>query len=163
MKLSELKELLLGIFGDLDNKQIMSLTLYAEARGESQDGKIAVGSVILERVDHRDWDGKTIQDVCLKPYQFSCYLPGDPNFEGLRMIAKDWDNKIKSSVSLAACYQVASSMIDGIIPRTKEISESHCCQYLTTALRKSKLCPEWVKKMKLILTEGHHEFYAEVG
>lgn len=159
MKSSELKELLLNAFGHLTEKQIMALTIYAEARGESKEGRIAVGSVIMERVDHRKWDGDTIEEVCLMPYQFSCYLPADPNYPALRMIAKDWDNKIMQSRELLDCYRIAEGIVDGLIPRTKEIADSHCCQYLTTALRKTNLCPEWVNKMKCVLTVGHHEFY----
>jgi hypothetical protein len=160
MKSNELKELLLDTFGHLDDKQLLALTVYGEARGETKYGKMAVCSVILERVDHRKWDGDTIQEVCLMPYQFSCYLPGDPNFKALKIIAQDWDNKYKSSPVLQSCYHIASDLIDGIFPRVKEIADSHCCQYLTTTLRQSKLCPKWVKGMNLVLTEGLHEFYA---
>ena len=60
------------------------LTIYGEARGELNVGRIAVGSVILERIDLQGWMGKTIQQVCLMPYQFSCYLPDDPNFHWLK-------------------------------------------------------------------------------
>lgn len=162
MKSIEIKELLYNTFGHLTDPQLMALTIYGEARGESKDGKIAVGSVILERVDHRKWDGDTIQEVCLMPYQFSCYLPGDPNFKALKRIAQDWDNKYKNSLDLQSCYHVASDLVDGVFPRTKEIAEYHCCQYLTTDLRKSKRCPKWVHKMNLVLTEGSHEFYADL-
>lgn len=160
MKSSELKELLFSTFGHLTDKQLVALTIYGEARGETKAGKIAVCSVILERVDYREWDGKTIQEVCLMPFQFSCFLPTDPNFKILKMIAESWEEKYTNSLDLQACYHVASDLIEGIFPRTKEIAESHCCQYLTTALRKSKYCPKWVKKMKLVLVEGEHEFYA---
>jgi hypothetical protein len=80
---------LLQYFGKLDDKQIMGLTIYGEARGEIDEGKIAVGTVILERVDKQGWMGKTIQEVCLKPYQFSCYLPSDPNFPKLKAIRRE--------------------------------------------------------------------------
>jgi hypothetical protein len=138
----------------------MGLTIYGEARGESEEGKIAVGSVILERVDHREWDGDTIQEVCLMPYQFSCYLPADPNYPALKLIAQDWETKYLRSADLQDCYHIACDMLAGLISRTKEIAENHATQYLTTALRKTKACPEWVKKMKRVLTVGHHEFYA---
>lgn len=53
-----IKDILCNTFGHLVDSQIMGLTIYGEARGELTAGKIAVGSIILERVDHRDWDGK---------------------------------------------------------------------------------------------------------
>ncbi len=160
MKLIDIKELLLNTFGHLDDKQIMALTIYGEARGEGEEGKIAVGSVILERVDHRDWDGDTIQEVCLMPYQFSCYLPADPNYPALKLIAQDWESKYLHSMDLRECYRISCDMLSGLIPRAKEIAESHATQYLTTALRKTKACPKWVNTMKLVALVGSHEFYA---
>lgn len=153
------KGLLLSTFGHLDDKQLMALTIYGEARGESEEGKIAVGSVILERVDHREWDGDTIQEVCLMPYQFSCFLPADPNYSALKLIAQDWEAKYLRAHDLQDCYHIACEMIVGQIPRTPEIAETHACQYLTTALRKSKACPKWINNMKLVVTVGAHEFY----
>lgn len=155
MKSAELKSMLWEIFSGLTEAQIMALTIYGEARGESREGKIAVGSVILERVNHREWDGDTIHEVCLMPYQFSCYLPGDPNFHALRLIAQDWETKAMRSMAMSECYQVAVGLIDGTIPRTPEIAASHCCQYKT-----KKASAAWAKKMKVILTIDQHEFYA---
>ena len=155
MKSAEIKSMLWEIFSNLTEAQIMALTIYGEARGESYDGKVAVGSVILERVDHREWDGDTIHEVCLMPYQFSCYLPGDPNFHALRLIAQDWETKAMRSMAMSECYQVATGLIDGIIPRTPEIAAAHCCQYKTIKARAA-----WAKKMKVILTINQHEFYA---
>jgi len=161
MKSAELKELLITTFGGLEDAQLMGLTIYGEARGESGAGKIAVGSVILERVDHRNWDGKTVQEVCLMPYQFSCFLPNDPNFKSLKLIAGDWDAKYNRSRDLQDCYHVAYDLLVGRIVRTPEIAESHATQYLTADLRKSKFCPSWVKEMKRVAVIGSHEFYAE--
>ena len=155
MKKSELKSILWDTFSHLSEAQLMALTIYGEARGESREGKIAVGSVILERVEHREWDGKTLHEVCLMPYQFSCFLPADPNFKALKLIAGDWGTKIARSKVLAECYQVATGLIDGIITRTPEIAAAHCCQYKT-----KKASAAWAKKMKVILTIGQHEFYA---
>lgn len=160
MKIAELKALLISTFGHLDDKQLMGLTIYGEARGECDEGKIAVGSIILERVDHRDWDGKTIREVCLMPFQFSCYLPNDPNFTALKCIAQNWQSTFIRSMDLQDCYHTACDLIAGRIPRTPEIVHNHATQYLTTALRKTKQCPAWVSKSKLVAVIGHHEFYA---
>jgi len=158
MQVSEIE--LMQIFGKLDDKQIMGLTIYGEARGEPDEGKIAVGSVILERVDKKSWMGKSIQEVCLKPYQFSCYLPNDPNFPQLKNIANDWDNQYNISQVLQNCYGIASGLIDGSIPRTPEIAEAHAYQYLTVALLNSPNCPSWVKSMKEVCRVGAQVFFA---
>lgn len=155
MKKQELKELLWNTFGHLTKKQLMGLTIYGEARGESKQGKIAVGSVILERVEHRDWDGKTIHEVCLMPFQFSCYLPADPNFPALKLIAEDWEGKYRNSLVLQYCYRIAADLIDGLIERTPKIAQNHATQYKTIS------CPAaWAKDMRLVETIGNHEFYA---
>lgn len=155
MNRADLKELLWTTFGHLSDTELMALVIYGEARGESREGKIAVGSVILERVDHRKWDGETIHDVCLMPYQFSCLLPADPNFQILKLIAGDWTTKFMRSTVLQECYQVAEGLINGDIPRAGKIAEHHCCQYKTIDCEAS-----WARKMKKILTVGNHEFYA---
>jgi len=154
MKKSELKSTLWDTFGHLSEAQLMALTIYGEARGEAREGKIAVGSVILERVDHRKWDGDTIHEVCLMPYQFSCYLPGDPNFKALKLIAGDWGTKIARSKVLSECYAITSGLLDGTIPRTPIIAERNCCQYKTKAAKAS-----WADKMERVAVIGHHEFY----
>jgi hypothetical protein len=38
-------------FKKLDKKQLLSLAIYGEARGEAIEGKIAVASVIMNRIE----------------------------------------------------------------------------------------------------------------
>ncbi len=141
-------------FLNLSEKQLMALTIYGEARGEPDKGKIAVGSVILERVEHRDWDGKTIHEVCLKPWQFSCFNENDPNRGKLLHIAEAWDEAMALNPTLNDCYCIAAGLIDGLILRTKEISENHATQYVRTDCEAS-----WLKYMRKFATIGHHDFY----
>jgi len=145
-------------FGHLAPDQIMALTIYGEARGEKRAGRIAVGSVILERVEHRAWDGDNIIDVCLWPYQFSIYLPGDPNRAALKRMAADWDRFHFASVPLQECFGIARGLIDGTVPRDPDLAAAHCCQYLTTA---AKANVKWWKKMNFVKKIGAHEFYAD--
>lgn len=155
MKASVLKELLMNTFGHLSDSRLMALTIYGEARGEKYKGRVAVGSVILERVDHRNWDGKTVSEVCLMPYQFSCFLPDDPNFPALKLIARDWEGRMSQSRDLRECYSVAVMLLSGAIPRTAEIAENQATQYKTI-----KCEAAWAKTMKKVATIGNHEFYA---
>ena len=144
-------------FLKLSPTKVLALTIYGEARGEPAEGKIAVGSVILERVDHRDWDGKTIPEVCLKKWQFSCFLENDPNYGKLLNIAEQWDETMATNSALNDCFGIAIGLINGHIPRTPEIAANHCCQYLTRAAKEDV---DWWKTMKLILTIRNQEFYA---
>lgn len=142
----------------LSPAQILAVTIYGEARGEPTEGQIAVGSVILERVDHHDWDGKTVMEVCLKRWQFSCYNERDPNYGKLLNIAEKWDQAMATNAALNACFGIAVGLLTGEIDRTPEIAESHCCNYATAAGAESV---KWDDKMKVVAGIGAHIFFAE--
>ncbi|WP_133717117.1 cell wall hydrolase [Methylocaldum gracile] len=63
----------------------LARTLYGEARGEGILGMSAVAAVIMNRARKRRadggpyWWGDGIIGVCMKPQQFSCWNPDDPN------------------------------------------------------------------------------------
>lgn len=65
---------------------VLALTMWAEARGDFNQGhssveeRLAVGCVIRNRVLAPAWWGTNYRAVCLKRAMFSCWLPGnDPN------------------------------------------------------------------------------------
>ena len=58
---------------DLD---VAARTLWGEARGEPDEGKAAVAWVIRNRAAKT---GKRLAEICLAPWQFSCWNPADPN------------------------------------------------------------------------------------
>ena len=152
-------------FGHLDDPQIMALTDYAEARGELFTGQVCVGTVILERVDHRSWDGDTVQEVCLWPKQFSCYLPSDNEYPMIYDIAQRWNSEIVVNKVLAGCLDISTRLISGALPRDKDLATAHCCQYVTTQWRKyvdqhPDKGQRWWATMRLIKVVGHHEFYS---
>lgn len=70
---------------NLRDIDILARTLYGEARGEYAHGEggiaslIAVGNVVMNRLKARSWYGTTIQEICQKPWQFSCWNERDPN------------------------------------------------------------------------------------
>ncbi len=59
-------------------------TIWGEARGENYVTKLCVATVIVNRWEAQTWFGKTVQEVCLKPWQFSCWNENDPNREKLK-------------------------------------------------------------------------------
>ena len=143
-------------FGSLPEEKIMALTLWAESRGEPLAGKIAVGTVIMNRVDHRAWDGKTIKEVCLWPKQFSCFNPDDAQRERMVDFAEDHLFCFDFSPALKDCHLIATGLLKGVIQPDKDILNSKCCQYLTTA---AKAHCNWWKKMRFVKKIGNHEFY----
>lgn len=58
---------------------VLTQTLWAEARGESDEGQEAVAAVIMNRFAVKYRGARTVADVCLTPAQFSCWNAGDPN------------------------------------------------------------------------------------
>ena len=65
---------------DITRDQIILLArvIHGEARGESFEGKVAVGAVILNRVDNKNFPD-TIREVILQRGQFSSLIDGQAN------------------------------------------------------------------------------------
>jgi N-acetylmuramoyl-L-alanine amidase len=61
----------------------LARTLYGEARGEPTEGQIAVAWVILLSLEG------AVAQVCLAPWQFSCWNQGDPNRARLLVLRAD--------------------------------------------------------------------------
>lgn len=73
--------------------EIMTATLYGEARGSTYADQEAIAWVIRNRADidigrdgKPDWWGEGIAGVCLAPWQFSCHNESDPNRAVLRAL-----------------------------------------------------------------------------
>lgn len=155
------------IFEALSDYQLMGLCIEREAGGEPMEGKIAVGTVVLERVDHRDWDGKTIREVVLKKWQFSWTMPeaGADYYAKAVEIASDFPGELKRRSALQVSYSLAIALIDKRIPRDPDLAAVNCCEYVAGKFRKHlDEHPEikgnrWWQRMKLIKTIGGHEFY----
>lgn len=58
---------------------VLALTVWREARGESQAAREAVAGVVMERAAHPGWWGRTPYGICTRPLQFSAMTaPSDP-------------------------------------------------------------------------------------
>jgi len=141
----------------------MGLCIEREARGEPYEGQVAVGTVILERVDHRDWDGKTIHEVILCPSQFSWTLPsaGLDYYNHSVWMAANWVDAYRTSKTLRDCCAIANGMLFHSIPRDPELAAAHCCQYLnprTAAKTRAKWIAAGMTSIKVI---AHHEFFRD--
>lgn len=141
------------IIANLSEKQLFTLCLYGEARGEPIEGKIAVASVIINRLKRGRWYGKSLRGVILKPLQFSCFNEDDPNKKKIEIIAQNFIEYLHSYEQLRECYWVAVGFLDCWI--TSNVGKA--THYHTKSIN-----PKWDDKMKLIATIGNHEFFAEV-
>ncbi|BDB95921.1 cell wall hydrolase [Candidatus Hydrogenosomobacter endosymbioticus] len=72
----------ISIYGS-EEKILIADTIYGEARGEivefGSDAAIAIANVIMNRYAKSPKYGETIKEICLRPFQFSCWLPNNPN------------------------------------------------------------------------------------
>ena len=133
---------------DLD---IFARTLYGEGRGEynKPDGGlaalIAIGNVIMNRVQKGGWFGKTITEVCQKPWQFSCWNKNDPNFPVIQNASKD-DPLFK------VCRGVAAAIAENRWPDLTKGSDHYFSRILLNP-------PKWAQNRHPKFCLGLHQFY----
>ena len=118
--------------------KIIAITILAEARGEGEKGMYAVAAVIAQRAHERK---KTPTEICLKPYQFSC-----------------WNGKtLKSLEHLLkvpqAGYAIALAKNIKLLSRDYVGFANH---YHATWMKKK---PYWTKGKKPVKVIGQHAFY----
>ena len=71
--------------------------LYGEARGYSFTEKLAIAFSAINRVnDGMKYNGETLKEVILAPYQYSCFNNFDVNFKKVKnpekYEPKEWKN-----------------------------------------------------------------------
>lgn len=134
------------------NVDILARTLYGEARGEylRRDGGISalisVANVIINRVKYQAWFGKTIEEVCLKPYQFSCWNENDPNRPVLQQVQAGKDKVFD------VCLEVASCVGTGVWPDITHGSDHYYAVWLPRA-------PQWAVGKTPTFKIGQHVFF----
>lgn len=132
---------------DLD---ILARTLYGEARGEfyKLDGGIlsliAVGNVVMNRLKQKNWFGKTIQEVCQKKHQFSCWNPNDANYAQLLRAEEEPD-------IFAVCCQVAEGVARQNWPDVTRGADHYCTKSLER--------PVWATGKKPVFQISNHIFF----
>ena len=119
-----------------------ALTVYAEARGEPYEGKVAVARVIRNRVT-QGWE-KDVAGVVLRPYQFSCFNTQDPN----RLVAArvgSTDKQLQDSQAAWAESEHNDGGIGGAV-----------MYYNPNGVHST---PSWASEDKYVATVGAHRFY----
>ena len=135
----------------------MALTVWAEARGESERGQRAVAWVIRNRFAQPGWwsrergDGipdDTLAAVCRDPYQFSCWNPADPNRS--RLDNPRTQERPDYLAILAICRSVMAAKTADDDPT------SGCDHYCTTAVARQT---RWARGRAPVVVIGNHQFY----
>jgi len=133
---------------DIDDIGIVTCTLLGEARGEGKQGMQAVANAIENRVLKPCWWGHTFREVCLKKYQFSCWLPNDPN-----------RGKLLKFSELDPIYGVAEELARKAMAGTLNDITNGATHYYAKNI---KDLPNWAAGKKPCADIGHHLFFKGV-
>lgn len=97
-----------------DPRQVLAGTAWGEARGEGGRAMQGVINVVMNRLALNGWMGHNIVEVCLKPYQFSCWLADDPNRAKILNVAAN-DPQFVEALALAdlAMHDELSDIVAG--------------------------------------------------
>lgn len=137
----------------LTDQEILTLTLIGESRGEPIEGQVAVACVIRNRVLTQR---RSFREICLQPFQFSCWNDKDPN----RMLLEDIGSQMLRGDALeppsyVQCLCVARGVIrHEIIDNTRG-----SLNYMTSVLFNSSHKPAWAKDVYFAVTHGDHTFF----
>lgn len=136
---------------DLSDLHVLTLCIWGESRGQPVEGQIAVANVVRNR-----WrDGAkslTWRDVCLKPFQFSCFNEGDVNLPKIQRAAT-----MLTTGALTPELREALWIADGVMSGAARDNTLGATHYLTTELLKRNL-PRWAKGEPILVTIGAHSF-----
>ncbi|MDD5192483.1 MAG: cell wall hydrolase [Candidatus Nanoarchaeia archaeon] len=134
-------------FSKDSDKVLLARMLYGEARNCPREEKIEIAYTAINRAnDGKKWNGETIKEAILKPWQYSCFNKDDVNYEKL----KNPKRKI-----FEECLKIANEVLDG---KYKELNRGQT-HYHTRAVH-----PSWADSDQMThLNMGNtkHEFYME--
>lgn len=128
-------------------RDILARTLWGEARSEGEAGMRAVAAVIINR---RARDGieriRSVREICLAAYQFSCWNVGDPN--RIKVLTVD-----ESDAAFRIALTIAAEALGGtMIDPTGGATHYHAAH----------IRPYWSRDRLPSAHIGHHVFYNNV-
>ncbi len=143
---------LYGPFQPVDAKtqDILARTVWGEARGEGDYGMKAVACVVMNRYRYtvreggKYWWGNSVIDICKKPYQFSCWLPNDPNYQKMLKVTTA-DSNFKDAMTIA---------YDALRGALTDVTNGADYYYA-----RGTKAPSWSKGETEVAEIGNHIFY----
>lgn len=127
---------------------VLSRTIWGEARGEGAMGMEAVANVVVNRVKVAQdrggyWWGNDIISVCQKPYQFSCWNRSDPNYRMLLDVTE-------KNIHFATCLRIARRAVAGVLA---DVTGG------ATHYHEKSILPSWTQGQAPSTVINHHIFY----
>lgn len=126
-----------------DPIDILSRTMWAEARNQGYAGMYAVGCVVRNRSLNPRWWGHSIISVCLEPFQFSSWNAGDPNRAQLLAVTS-------ADPQFSKARTIASAIIGGGLDTTDN-ADSYYARDIPP--------PSWCARATFTVQIGAHRFY----
>ena len=130
----------------MDSTQVFARTLWGEARSEGTIGMAAVAAVIINRVQVGGWWGNDIKQVCLQPYQFSCWNKSDPNLPKMRRLTSKDPDFIKA-------LTIARLAEAGLLKDPTNGATHYHTIWVS---------PNWAKGKGVCFSRGSHLFYKNI-
>jgi N-acetylmuramoyl-L-alanine amidase len=127
---------------------ILARTIYGEARGElnkivgGMQSLHAVAWVVKNRAVQKRF-GQSITNVCLQPWQFSCWNHNDPNRN--KLLNATFDDKVLQTCFFAATNVVFGNMAD--------------CTQGADHYHGAQVTPYWAKNAAPTTKIANHIFY----
>lgn len=132
-------------FTDDSEAVLLARCIFGEARSEEDRGRYAVGFVVKNRTRDKD---RTYHQVILQPAQFSCFNPGDPNYEKLKdpeqFDAEAWERCLEIAREIVACNDDRNPVGDA------------------THYHADGVSPGWTETGRQTVRVGSHLFYENV-
>lgn len=132
-----------GLPERMPSRELLARTIWGEARGESYEGMLAVGEVMMNRLRTNYRGKRTIQDVILDPYQFSAWLASDPNRS--LMLAVGF-----AAARFSQAWKAAGEVLDG----ARVLGADDWRHYYNPDVAS----PSWAKTAKETRKIGNHLF-----
>lgn len=136
----------------LDPAALAVATIWQEARGESEAGKLAVAEVIRDRTLRRYQSDGTLIDTLFRPYQFSGWNTDDPS--RVRTL------KMFTNPDILKTFQ---SVIDCAVAWNRAVTEETrtakgALLYHAASMKKY---PGWARRTTEVARIGGHIFYVD--
>jgi len=137
----------------LNDFEVLFLTVVGEARGEPVEGQIAVANVIMNRAKKSK---KGVKDACLAHKQFSCWNTNDSN----RLLLERLTDEIMRGHHNFEFYRQIQYVVGGVYEGKINDNTKKSLNYMTTKLFRSDDRPDWAKIPSTEPFEiGNHTFF----
>ena len=145
------------IIDALSERNVFALTLWGEVRNEPIEGIVGVACVVRNRVRTK-YRGTTYRDVCLTPWQFSCWKKegGAANHAALMAMA---EAVVAGHVPKDRAFTECAVVADGIMSNGLRDRVGSCRHYYAAGTPE----PAWAKGKTMAYRIGGHLFFEGIA